>query len=293
MCGIAGYSLSTKEQVDTELLTMSLMLDIEHRGRDATGIAWYENGAVWYRKENVTAEQFIISGEHQTPDARTVIIHTRAATQGRPEQNENNHPIITEHIAGVHNGIIMNDKAATRMLNLTRGAEVDSEVIFRILDNKTIDKVGTTLEGDAAIAWLDSRDKKDTLHLAALGGRPLWFGTTANGSLLFASTLEAVEVAAKCTKMELNHVYNMADGRSFTVDAGTVLGLDPGESISLPSYMYHQFWAEGETVLCGEVSSVNDDTVDNHFLDEVGRFPEIEEDEPAIHLLCNEYPPAR
>jgi len=82
------------------------------------------------------------------------------------------------------------------------------------------------------------------------------------------------------------------DGHSFTVEAGTVLALAPGESITLPTYMYHQFWAEGETVLCGEVSSVNDDNVDNHFLEEVGRFPEIEEDEPALYLLCNEYPPA-
>jgi len=82
------------------------------------------------------------------------------------------------------------------------------------------------------------------------------------------------------------------DGHSFTVEAGTVLALAPGESITLPTYMYHQFWAEGETVLCGEVSSVNDDNVDNHFLEKVGRFPDIEEDEPPLHLLCNEYPPA-
>ena len=83
------------------------------------------------------------------------------------------------------------------------------------------------------------------------------------------------------------------DGCSSTVEAGTVLRLTPGESISLPTYMYHQFWAEGDMVLCGEVSMVNDDNVDNHFLDEIGRFPEIEEDDPPLHLLCTEYPPSR
>jgi D-lyxose ketol-isomerase len=45
-------------------------------------------------------------------------------------------------------------------------------------------------------------------------------------------------------------------------------------------------------VLVGEVSKVNDDRTDNRFLEEVGRFPEIDEDEPAKYLLCNEYPPA-
>jgi D-lyxose ketol-isomerase len=38
---------------------------------------------------------------------------------------------------------------------------------------------------------------------------------------------------------------------------------------------------------------VNDDKVDNRFYEEVGRFPEIEEDEPPLHLLTHEYPPAQ
>ena len=31
---------------------------------------------------------------------------------------------------------------------------------------------------------------------------------------------------------------------------------------------------------------------DNRFYEPIGRFPEIEEDEPAYRLLCNEYPKA-
>lgn len=84
------------------------------------------------------------------------------------------------------------------------------------------------------------------------------------------------------------------DGRSYQVDAGAVVRLTPGESISLPACMYHEFWAEAASGRClvGEVSKVNDDLRDNFFLHEVGRFPAIDEDEPPIHLLCNEYPPA-
>jgi D-lyxose ketol-isomerase len=36
----------------------------------------------------------------------------------------------------------------------------------------------------------------------------------------------------------------------------------------------------------------NDDNTDNFFLEELGRFPAIEEDEPAYRLLCTEYPAA-
>lgn len=68
--------------------------------------------------------------------------------------------------------------------------------------------------------------------------------------------------------------------------------LPPGQSICLVPGLYHEFWPEGGTVLIGEVSAVNDDTTDNRFTEEVGRFPEIEEDEPPLYYLCNEYPPA-
>ena len=84
----------------------------------------------------------------------------------------------------------------------------------------------------------------------------------------------------------------MTDGYWREVPSGTVLRLRPGESVCLPQYQYHSFWAEGGPVVCVEVSTVNDDVADNHFLEPMDRFPGIEEDEPARYLLCTEYPPA-
>ena len=49
----------------------------------------------------------------------------------------------------------------------------------------------------------------------------------------------------------------------------------------------------GGAVLLGEVSMCNDDENDNCFYEQMGRFPEIEEDEPPYRLLCNEYPEAK
>ena len=82
------------------------------------------------------------------------------------------------------------------------------------------------------------------------------------------------------------------DGRRYTVPAGSEVRLLPGESITLRQGLYHEFWAEREKVLVGEVSMVNDDTSDNRFLVPAGRFPEIEEDVPATHCLATEYPTA-
>jgi len=82
------------------------------------------------------------------------------------------------------------------------------------------------------------------------------------------------------------------DGREVTVAAGTQVRLKQGESISIPPYMYHDFSVEKGTGPCllGEISQCNDDNTDNRFLENIGRFPEIEEDEPPYRLLCNEYP---
>ena len=81
------------------------------------------------------------------------------------------------------------------------------------------------------------------------------------------------------------------DGRRLTVPAGEILRVRPGESITLETGVYHKFWGEPGTgkILIGEVSSVNDDHVDNRFLEPVGRFPEIEEDEEPLYLLYNDY----
>jgi D-lyxose ketol-isomerase len=75
---------------------------------------------------------------------------------------------------------------------------------------------------------------------------------------------------------------------------GQRVTLAPGESISIEPRLYHTFWGEAGhgPVIVGEVSSVNEDVSDNRFLEPLGRFPHIEEDEPPLHLLCTEYPPA-
>ncbi len=85
------------------------------------------------------------------------------------------------------------------------------------------------------------------------------------------------------------------DGRNYTVPAGSEIILKPGESLTLYPYYYHVFWVpeDSETTLIGEVSMCNDDNTDNRFYEPIGRFPTIEEDEPAYRLLCNEYPPAK
>ena len=89
------------------------------------------------------------------------------------------------------------------------------------------------------------------------------------------------------------------DGQTQEHSAGSILRLNPGQSICIRPRLIHQFWGEEGTgvkidgigyTVSGEVSSVCDDWNDNYFLEKVKRFPAIEEDEPQQHYLCHEYP---
>lgn len=81
----------------------------------------------------------------------------------------------------------------------------------------------------------------------------------------------------------------MCDGRKRVLDPGAHLALAPGESVTLEPWHWHAFWAEGARVLIGEVSNVNDDRTDNIFREPIGRFSDVEEDAPPLHLLVSDY----
>ncbi|MGB7286305.1 MAG: D-lyxose/D-mannose family sugar isomerase [Salaquimonas sp.] len=81
----------------------------------------------------------------------------------------------------------------------------------------------------------------------------------------------------------------VCDGIARTQNAGEVLRLSPGQSVTLAPGNWHKFWGENGDVLIGEVSTVNDDLTDNIFAEPIGRFSEIEEDVEPIHLLVSDY----
>jgi len=90
---------------------------------------------------------------------------------------------------------------------------------------------------------------------------------------------------------KVNDVLLSVDGVKVKIKAGGTLILTPGESVCLPQRNYHKFWGKkGKgTIFVGEVSRVNDDYVDNHFYEKVGRFADIEEDVEPLHLLYGDY----
>lgn len=87
---------------------------------------------------------------------------------------------------------------------------------------------------------------------------------------------------AKFVGVEVNGVpRDVASGSEVTLAAGERVTLKPG--------VWHEFWPESEECIIGEVSTANDDTHDNVFADpNIGRFPEIDEDEAAVVPLLSD-----
>ena len=79
------------------------------------------------------------------------------------------------------------------------------------------------------------------------------------------------------------------DGQMRTLNAGGLLKLEPGESVTLHPNIWHAFWGEKGDVLIGEISTVNDDNTDNIFEANIGRFASIIEDVEPVHLLVSDY----
>ena len=80
------------------------------------------------------------------------------------------------------------------------------------------------------------------------------------------------------------------NGRDFAVASGQPFTIEAGERVTLVPGVYHAFWGESASgCIIGEVSTANDDAHDNFFTDpRIGRFPSIEEDEPAMVRLVGE-----
>jgi len=131
MCGIIG--IIGKAPV-TPLLVDALKR-LEYRGYDSAGIATLVNGHIDRRR----AEGKLVNLEARLKDEPLTgtigIGHTRWATHGKPSER-NAHPIATDRVAVVHNGIIENFqelKAEMEAEGRRFESDTDTEVVAQLI----------------------------------------------------------------------------------------------------------------------------------------------------------------
>jgi asparagine synthetase B (glutamine-hydrolysing) len=201
MCGIAGaYLRDPSFSVDLDGLLDTMLDEIEHRGGDATGyLALDSEGVAEWHRAACDVPDFVKYRRPVPKGTRTILAHTRYATQGLPAFIENNHPIRRGSFYVIHNGHVSNDQQLFKLSGRERFGQVDSEAIpARISSLGDLDHteaVMEEIEGAAAIAAVDSKNPAD-LVLAKGHSSPL-FVLVTNKIVLWGSTKATVEKAYK------------------------------------------------------------------------------------------------
>ena len=184
MCGIAGYSLSSRSGVDRTLAAQALLAGIADRGADAVGYA-YRGGHDTYpvvTKQRTPASRLL--DRIEVPEhADELLIHVRDYTKGHPSIPANNHPVRHGPVVGIHNGIITNDDELLAPHSCARA-------------------------------------EPRTLFAARGVGRPLWLGR-GRDEVFFASTRAALEIASEYTGVRLR-LTELRDGTFLALRDGHV-----------------------------------------------------------------------
>src|SRR5260221_12141783 len=225
MCGIAGYSLSARSDVDRTLAAQSLLAGIAERGADAVGSAYrgLEDAYPVVTKQRTPASRLL--DRIAVPQGATeLLVHVRDYTKGHPSINANNHPVRHGPVVGIHNGIILNDDDLLAPHSCARAEPrmtVDSEAIFAIAAHSgNAARALERLRGAMASAWLDEREP-NTIFLARGAGRPMWLGE-GRESVFFASTERALGVVERYCGLRLRK-REVRQGTLLTVAGGAVV----------------------------------------------------------------------
>jgi hypothetical protein len=237
MCGILGIiqrsSLNKKKFLEFEFL---LKLS-ESRGKEASGLCLV-SGSKFNKinivRSNLSPSEFINHKEYQffkknfdfrNTDKSIMIGHTRMTTDGNENNENNNQPVHTNNLVGVHNGIICNFKELANKFKISKEVELDSDVLFRLIDQTVFEgqtkkslqtgirDIFKIIEGVANVAILNKNN--NNLFLATNNGS-LYFYKEGN-IFLFASEeiiirkflkkYEKKSFFLKITKIQPNQIF--------------------------------------------------------------------------------------
>src|SRR5215472_2059989 len=181
MCGIIG--IIAKKPVADGLV--GGLKRLEYRGYDSAGIATLINGRIERRRAEGKLSNLVARLEREPVRGTIGIGHTRWATHGRPTEG-NAHPIATDRVAVVHNGIIENFQALRAELTALGHrfeTQTDTEAVTILATHhlnqgltpaQAVAKTLARLEGAFALVFLFAGEHD--LLICARRGPPLAVG---------------------------------------------------------------------------------------------------------------------
>ena len=207
MCGIIG--IIAKDTVAPGLIEG--LRRLEYRGYDSAGIATLVDGRIERRRAEGKLVNLARRLDDEPVQGAIGIGHTRWATHGLPTET-NAHPIATERVAVVHNGIIENFQALRAELT-SRGyafqTETDTEAVAILatyfLDQglspqEAVAKTLGCLEGAFALAFLFAGEHD--LLIGARRGSPLAIGYGDGEMFLGSDALALAPLTRRITYLD-------------------------------------------------------------------------------------------
>ena len=220
MCGIGGViQLDKRKKLDKDIQlgALTLLFELQDRGTDAWGIyiekdgkhnnelfcgkpSETEGGELFKTPASVT-EFFNDDSKIYLDKSNTILMHTRATTQGNEDININNHPFSTKDFVLAHNGTITNSTQLKTKHNIdTNGIECDSYIIIALIQKffdeglsivEAIQKMANEICGGMA-CWLYYKPKKQ-LYLYRKTNPLEYLIDNDNNILMFASLEKNIE----------------------------------------------------------------------------------------------------
>ncbi|MDX9943591.1 MAG: hypothetical protein RBS35_02240 [Azonexus sp.] len=249
MCGIFGIVVSKSSRLehhDIARLISDLFSLSESRGSEAAGIAISTEQEIVSFKRAMRATKMLKTQEYidylrqslsswRRDGGLSIIGHSRLVTNGTQGVDDNNQPVASRHCVGVHNGIVVNDNDVWRKHpDITREHEVDTEVIYRLIDKfreagsiwqAAIAQTYAELEGEANIAFI--QDSDPVFAAATNVGSAYFVEVREAGVFLFASEahfLRRLLASPPIRKAASgnNHVVQLKPGTGIIVDTETL-----------------------------------------------------------------------
>ncbi len=181
MCGIIGII----GKGDVASLLVDALRRLEYRGYDSAGVATLIGGKIERRRAEGKLDNLVRRLVEAPVIGRIGIGHTRWATHGVPNE-VNAHPVVTERVAVVHNGIIENFQELRRELSdlgFAFQTQTDTEAVAIMVTRylgegstpqQAVAKTLHRLEGAFALAILFAGE--EDLLICARRGSPLAIG---------------------------------------------------------------------------------------------------------------------
>jgi glucosamine--fructose-6-phosphate aminotransferase (isomerizing) len=207
MCGIIG--IIARQPVAGELT--EALRRLEYRGYDSAGIATLIDGRIERRRAEGKLDNLARRLEREPVRGTIGIGHTRWATHGSPTEG-NAHPIATDRVAVVHNGIIENYQALKRELvglGHVFHTQTDTEAVAILATHhlqqghnpaQAVAKTLERLEGAFALVFLFAGE--EDLLICARRGSPLAIGYGDGEMFIGSDSLALAPLTRRITYLE-------------------------------------------------------------------------------------------